>query len=613
MAKNSKSKSNSSSYTKSGAPKNGSRNHQRRSGPKRDNYRPDDTRNRNAAKSDSNAAPARPEAMNDISWYSRNPNLLLAAGSFPYPYRPGMDIGIIHPWKPNTPGTGTNTEYPPIKQINKVHIPGVLSLSWIPTLGVSTSATDPATIAGKEMYARVRAAFSGTLRADAPDYVIYLMCLDSLFSYIGWLKRVYRTLSAWSPENYALPDRILNAMGLYNSDISSLREGKTRLWQYINELVLQSRKFTCPAVMDIFNRHYWMSDNVYTDAPTIASQMYLFNLRAVHKFKMVDSADPTPVPAPGTEIVELPQYIASSTAPTVMTPEIFYSFGRSLIDALVEWDDSYQINGYLMKAYQGAPQFVVAEIAQDEMLTPVYVEEVLTQIENSRTIPGATSYYDPTTKQYDSIDKPYANFGLYQSVTYNTVISNPKMSVFDFHGMMTYGGWKADPMLSIRSDSPTVADNVIATRLQATVLKAVPSADWKDQTDADPWELTISCGTEVPLGWKLIEDDNAKEWTWDPNVPFRGGIGRSIPQVPVYTIVDTGITADSLDYLKLIQFDWHPFIVMTALKPNVSGTEYVIASPYVIGDTHNITVISREDLINLHRVCVLSELNAFDA
>lgn len=32
------------------------------------------------------------DTMNDISWYSRYPNLLVAAGSFPFPYRPGMTI-----------------------------------------------------------------------------------------------------------------------------------------------------------------------------------------------------------------------------------------------------------------------------------------------------------------------------------------------------------------------------------------------------------------------------------------------------------------------------------------------------------------------------------------
>lgn len=31
---------------------------------------------------------------NDLSWYSKYPQLLVAGASFPYPYRPGMDVKL---------------------------------------------------------------------------------------------------------------------------------------------------------------------------------------------------------------------------------------------------------------------------------------------------------------------------------------------------------------------------------------------------------------------------------------------------------------------------------------------------------------------------------------
>lgn len=529
-------------------------------------------------------------AVNDISWYSRYPNLLLAAGSFPYPYRPGMDLPLGQIAYPTTEGNIPFTDI-------SLNIPGVMSLDWLPSIGKSETSTDPASVVGKEIYAKVRAVFSGTLRADAPDYVIYLMALDSVFSYIAWLKRLYRTLSAWNPENYAIPEHLLRGMRITTADVQSLRAGKTQLWQYINELVLMSRKFTCPAIMDVFNRHYWMSDNVYCDANTIRSQMYLFNLVGCYKFELLDNGEGAKV-VPGLTMIPLPNISALNSA-VPLTPGDFFEFGRSLIDALVAWDAAYDINGYLQKAYEGAAQFVVNELAYDEVIAPVYSEEVLMQIENSRTVPGNVSY----TKN------SFAGMNIGQDIATNAVVATPCLTVREVQTIYKSGVAYGNPVLSIRSDNPTVADSVVASRLICYPTKATGSGS----------EMLVffDCGTELPLRWNLVrEHDNpGGDTTISPNRAT--GLADVFSQQQFYEINTTSVVGAAAlinQMLNVGQFDWHPLCFV--YSGTLTGSGATLAAEYdcvLLGDTHNITAISKHDLENLHVICLFSELNAFDA
>lgn len=473
-------------------------------------------------------------------------------------------------------------------------------MDWYPSVGKSSLPTDPASVLGKEMYARVRAAYSGTLRADAPDYVIYVMALDSIFSYIGWLKRLYRTLSAYTSQNYVLPDVLLGAMGLTQEDITSLRANKTQLWQLINELVHQSRKFTCPASMDIMNRHYWMSDNLYTDDTSLNSQFYLFNLRGVFKYMDLSVESQPTIKAPGLQMFDLP-WVRESGDTTILTPTNLYEFGRDLIDAMVAWDESYTINGYLQRAYEGSPTFVLAELAQEEMLQPSFAPEVLMQIENSHTIPFVAS------------NKSSTMIYVRQDPATNAIVSDPQiwMKQTDLgantRAMIAAMGLDTmRPYLSIRTDNPTPAENIIASRLMTwsgdfEITKKI----WHDGDEPatlDTYIPHIEAGTEVAFGWHLI----------DSVAPSNATLlsGRRAKAYEQY-IISIGASIDA--YLKNIlaaeMFDWHPkSLVLWRTGTSTEGYKYEVIP---IGDIHNVTTISQDDLANLHRVCAFSEFNSF--
>lgn len=511
-------------------------------------------------------------SLNDISWYSRNPNLLAAAGSFPYPYRPGMQT-------PLTSITGQTGSAQGV-------IPGILTINWVPSFGKSSAATDPASIAGKEFYGRVRSAFSGSLDADAPDYIMYVGALDSLFAYIGYLKRLYRTLTTYTPENYNLPDAVLRAMYIRSPvDQNKLRSDKVKLWQGINELILKSRKFKCPAVMDLFNRHYWMSDHLYADAATPNSQFYLFNLMGVWKYTPLPEGTSTNNAA-GLQMTLLPQFGTGG-----ITVDDFVAFGNGLIEALDAWDDSYTISGYLGRAFEGTPSFTVAELLQDELLTAEFVPEVLSQIENSRCI-------TPPGLGGRELITPISTLQVRQSVLENAVLSNPKieltlsdLEISNYNAFVNNVG-VISPMISIRSDAPSVADTVIASRLQAV-------AQYNLNATTKKLTIDIIAGTEIPvfMFYTVV-----------------GQITGNIYDLGNYQTVSNksmNVTTvnSSAFMIGMGQFDWHPFCYVLLLFVNDSNKSFYNLA--VNGDIHNPSFPSVGDMANLHKICLYSELNSF--
>lgn len=522
------------------------------------------------------------KGSNDVSWYARYPSLLAAAASFPYPYRPGMVVPL---------GAYNSTT---VKSDLNYHVPGVLSLQWGPSIGISSKSTDPASVLGKEMYARVRKAYSGTLRADAPDYVIYILALDSIFSYIGWMKRLYRVLNTWTSENYLVPDGILHGMGLDDLDIRELRLRRVELWQAINTLVLQSRKFTCPGTIDYINRHYWMNDNVYADSPEVASQYYMFNQVYYYMYQLA-AYEENATPVGGVTMQAMP-WLRTATTPEAfkrVSVESLLTIGMGMIEAMNEWDDAYTINGYLQRAYGDGPLFILDEIPLDARFEPVYSPEVLMQIENSTPVIGG----------FDAATNADVNLDIYQDPISNSIISKMKLHVPTSGLPFNQKGFSGtSPFFSMRMANPGALENTIASRL-----KVYATVD-ADDPASNGYTITVhTCASELPLSWCFI---GAGDKPYDGTVPMQEVMSADC--IPAYFCVANGLSAAQAKPLvsKLLAmeaFDWHPIVPIAYINPTDATQNDLV----MLGDIHNPTVITQEQLQNLHRVCLYSEFNSF--
>lgn len=463
--------------------------------------------------------------------------------------------------------------------ISSYTIPGVMAIDWGPTIGYSKTNMDAAPITGQEIYSKVRAAYSGGLDADAPDFIIYLLALDSVFSYIAALKRIYRILTAWSPENYATPDVLLSAMGFSQGAIEILRSQRMQLWQAINELILQSRKFRCPKEFDIMERHYWMNDNVYTDAASVKSQFYVFNMASIYAFKLLPTLDDATIKAGGLTVIKTP-WMEFNQACTVDT---LYNFGNQLIQNLVSWDDAFTISGYLTRAFEGVPTFIVEELSQGEILTPLYNEEVLTQIENAHAVPDGSGWISGASTITLNMD-------VQQNVSENLVATKNGLSNTVSPGQDV----ALQAVLNSRSDAPSVADVVVMSRLHcmSEVTSTTPGTTITSN-------VTFYTGTEVVWSIRIINSAITNGTSTIKSTDYTNQIVPSEIALPASV---AGTSVSSVGRIFAVDaFDWHPIVLIRHSDMKLS----------VYGDVHNLTVVDKNTMIQLNKICVLSELNAY--
>lgn len=429
------------------------------------------------------------------------------------------------------------------------------------------------------MYARIRGAFSGSLPVDGPDLVMYMFALANINMYIAWLKRMYRTLLSYSPINYTTVQVLLGAYGLTPAMATTLASERIWFLGEINRLIAAMRTFRVPALFDVFNRYVWLCDNVFQDSQELKqAQLYVFNPRGFYQASTLNTPDG--VEATGLEMLASPldPSMTPSFANSVAKPLI--AFGDGLITSLKSTAEALDINGYLDRAFKTTTWFALNEVDERDLISPTYNEEVLTQIENFRGIPGTwvnTSIKD-ISKMNISQD-PKTNAVLCSNaVAFNGVYNAAYLSSL----------WTNH--LNIRGEFDA-AKATIATRM-AGALKSITGSD-----DAG-WVIQMDTATEYPLWMRYVTRANLKNAVSS----FPGII---MPQTFAMSLT-AGAWSFTVETADLETFDWHPFVYLFALDDNNAATAVGVR-----GDIHSFTTFLSDTLNDIHRNCMYSEFNAF--
>lgn len=525
-------------------------------------------------------------------WFGKYGVLTEGSASLDFPYKPGMTMSLGNA----SVGSGASTH---ISKINFT-VPGVFMIHWAPSLGQITDQNSPANIVAGQLYAAVRNKYSGRLYASGSDMMIYLGALDSIFSYIAAMKRIYRTIMKYNPSNYNIPSVLLNAYGMSPATITNLITNKTQFWTGINELVHMSRQFVCPAVMELFNRHYWMNDNLFTDADSVESQLYAFIQDYYYQFSTFNSGSDLTY---GLKLTPAP-WIRNTSG---IRPNLVYTdlinLGSTLINSLAEWDSSFTISGYLTRAFEGVPSFIVDEEPLFQDIEPIYSELVLSQIENATGFPmgDPLMYFD------------LSDMSVQQSTSYDALHSNNTIRVY-------YGGSPDVYAKSIfqyatgKNILPTMNSHIIGSKpgpidvVNMTRLKTVYS-----KTSAEPDQFTNtleqwgegndkSCTYFVNSGTETVLFMDTYTTT-----PFSGAwSGGFVPQSFIF--------GDGLSYTSVMQiasvsaYARHPMLWGFFYRGSGLNAQW---ETIPITDVQDMAPTDFETLFEINKVCLYSVFNAF--
>lgn len=501
---------------------------------------------------DSNVAEKR---YNDPSWYIKEGQLAKDVASLSFNNALGAKFRIENELDY---GRGTATTLVST-------VPGITTINVAPAIGFSGDGSSPINIAAKNIYSYVRHMNSGHSNYDAPDLMLYLGAMDSVYSFIATLMRAYGTARVFSQVNRYVGDALLTAQGFNPLEV---RSQLSNLRSYINMFITKASAFCTPNVMTLYRRHFWMFSGVYKDEDIQKSQMYMYRPVSLWKYEELDGAgklSAVPFLASFTE--------ANGITPTAFALQSVYTYGNNMLSALTNSEDINIMSGDILKAYGQGNLWQLGLINEDYVVLPVYSEEVLDQIHNT-TFVGSK----PTTgvNQTTTADPVASMTGL--DVTQNTDPNQDGRIVFtpEFIGV-SHPSWTR--ILDLHYDEPTPEQILVATR--NTVMGAVMS-----QTNTYTLEV-LTCGSDLALTFSI--------YSINPNT---GNV----------TYLHMGVddnTGSTIGYLNLMnKFKRFPVVYrMSGASGNAPGNVTDIC-----GDLDNYTILSFEDLNKMHESAILAQL-----
>lgn len=506
-------------------------------------------------------------SLNDPSWYLHYPALAAAAANVPFPYKPGMSLPL---WTDDSGST---------RVVNKMGIPGVLKINWVPTVGYANSITDPVNVAGNALFSAIRASFSGSIEADAPDIMQYIVALDSVFSYIAWLKRLYGLLNLYTPENYEVPTTLIAALAeadvnntQFKNNLKLLREGKPELWGAINTLVNMTRQFKIPQEFDYYNRHRWLNTYVYSDASGVSSQLYLFDQAGFYNYNVSGSGEATL----DMQQNNFKNYMAvtTNTSPSVLVNSL-YTFGESMINKLAQWDDAFIISGYLERTFKNSVIYVEDEIPYDHKTEIRFEPEVNMQIENSRSIYMGMKAKPTGWASMFQVSQDESKSYLISTLTRTIPATLPATSIL--------------PMVNVHSPmTPSTTDVIVATRMQPT---------WELIAGSDN-QYNVYVGTEAVLDYGMYSS-----------------VANVLTAQSTMTMIVTGtstvssVMGDFALPAQMAFFDWAPWYYV--IYSTATTAPYTVTRLIPMGDGDQMTTFEPYTLKEIHRVCTYSEFESF--
>lgn len=487
---------------------------------------------------------------NHISWYTQHPDLVEAAAKIPFAYQPGRSIPVKQ--------YGSDYE-------SAIEYPGIMCMDFVPSVGYSDEVQSPINVAARELYGRIRKNYSGSLEADAPDLMMYVLAVDALNMMIEDAKRAYYLINQYTPYNTMVPKGLINMLGW---DFDDLQSNKVLFYQYINTAVAMTSRFLVPDYMPIIQRHAFLNANLFFDSPSAKAQIYCFKAKGIHQLDDVDT----------TTKLKFTIYHGDEN----ITVEDWWSKFNSAISQLMNWDTSYTIVGYLQRAYQDGKFLVPSPVLQNAVIQPVYDEMVALQIHNLTSVPIVTDmgFMDIT-----------------QDVEHgNVLVHTPRA--------LPYGDIKLleGTILDMPgSAQPSAAETIIATRLSSVI---------KEDDPIDRNDVAIDGGTEIVVGFTVSTDQEGfGAGEIFETTSFRIGANDQIGSGDIQEYVQS-ITKLVRTASLMSTFDWHPTLV--AFQIQQSGETDIFGNTvYPISQLENFTHVDSATIANLHRMCIYSEFDCF--
>lgn len=165
--------------------------------------------------------------FNDPSWLDHNPALTRDAASIGFYQRIGRPELV----------NGTTEGSLQIK--GEVTSPGLLTLYYVPTVGVAETQGDTVNLAAHQISSFMRTQISGSRSYEPADVMMYILALSSIYDAINAGARMYYFSQSYNAWNLHAPTAYLEAMGV---DPDTIQGNETKVREDLNQLIISANR-----------------------------------------------------------------------------------------------------------------------------------------------------------------------------------------------------------------------------------------------------------------------------------------------------------------------------------------------------------------------------------
>ena len=502
--------------------------------------------------------------------------------------------------------------------------PGIMTLSWLPTIGISEGPTSPVSLAGRKLYYFVRHANSGHVNYDAPDLTNYIVAADSAFFMFSYFRRALGMLNTFSPLNRYYAQYAMESAGF---DYNDLFHNAAELNFFLNQMAAKMRSLVLPKSIAYYQRHSALSDNIYADADDARAQTYQFVPAGWYVWTEPTSGDVSDHrlwflrfhPNPG--ITYVPGNRSSENeSRSSQRPDrgklITLADMRKIMDEILEplllSEDFNIMSGDILKAFGSDVIVGVSEVPIGYTISPVYDEDALDQIRNAiiltLDIEIASGTGSTPRGEFDIVQKD----GLY-------LYYSPKFRCREL--------FVRKPILDYAHGMPSPGRNLAATRFTVSPR----SIHYLPSKVMENYDGSLSASVECELNFSQIGTEViTSAWTsqiafekndidvYQPRIDFKS-VRATNPVLAINGVITDTMTqyyARLASVTRTAVFHSHPqqYIAaaeLTAPTPSaetpVTTATAITTKPIgFIGDFTNYCVLERSDVEKMHEAAVLA-------
>lgn len=329
---------------------------------------------------------------NDPSWYVANPSIVRDVASLPYAVYNGVNYKQFE-------SVDLNVKVSPDSNMD-VKVPGIAVYKYSPWYGTANS-TSALNLTMRALYSFVRHANSGKTNYEAPDLMLYIMAMDSIYLLIHEIKRFIRLAYLYVLENRDIPEKIFDVLGIDHVDlVGNIANYRAQL----NTRIAKVNSLAVPAHFNIFKRRAVMGSVVLSDEPNRPTQLIIPKADGYFKY------DATPTY--GGRLVYTSAEVdhnaynsynqlkksggdaAIYSAKTTINN--YFALLDSMLSILLADEDINIMSGDIIKAY-GDNLYKLPFIEENEIQDIIHDENLLLQFSNSTVLDLPTASFNRFT------------------------------------------------------------------------------------------------------------------------------------------------------------------------------------------------------------------------